>query len=76
MTWLDLYNFLHTNAHDLNNLDQAFWSEEVEVYDCKTVEIILVTYEFTMKNGRKTFLSMNLNCLSEDVDRQKLFVKI
>ena len=67
MTWLDLYNFLHTNAHDLNNLDQAFWSEEVEVYDCKTGESHSCdVLEFTMKNGRKTFLSMNLNCLSED----------
>lgn len=33
MTWLDLYNFLHQRANDLQNLGTFNWQAPVEVYD-------------------------------------------
>jgi hypothetical protein len=31
ITWLDLYNFLHRTANDINNLGSFDWNGEVKV---------------------------------------------
>jgi hypothetical protein len=33
MTWLDLYNYLHSQAHDFKNLGKFPWQSKVKVYD-------------------------------------------
>lgn len=47
MTWLDLYNYLHTQAHDLNNLGKFDWNSPVMVHDADTgIEYHCDTYIF------------------------------
>jgi len=36
MTWLDLYNFLHDQAHDFRNLGKFDWSAPVIIHDAET----------------------------------------
>jgi hypothetical protein len=38
MTWLDLYNFLHKNANDINNFENAanFWNSHVMIHNAET----------------------------------------
>lgn len=38
MTWLDLYNFLHKNANDINKLNEMskFWGQHVIVHNVET----------------------------------------
>ncbi len=36
MTWLDLYNFLHQKANDINNPDQNMWQQKVVVHNAET----------------------------------------
>ncbi len=36
MTWLDLYNFLHSQANDLKNIGKINWQEPVMVHDANT----------------------------------------
>lgn len=36
MTWLDLYNFLHQKANDVNNLDSQLWNDTVMVHNVET----------------------------------------
>lgn len=38
MTWLDLYNFLHTNANNLSKINDMsrFWNQSVVVHDIET----------------------------------------
>lgn len=38
MTWLDLYNYLHERANDINNLEIFPWQEEVQVFDWETLD--------------------------------------
>jgi hypothetical protein len=38
MTWLDLYNFLHAQAHDFKNLGKFNWNSPVMVHDADTGE--------------------------------------
>ena len=38
MTWLDLYNFLHQQAHDFKNLGKFEWNEPVIIHDAYTGE--------------------------------------
>ena len=33
MTWLELYNFLHTKANDVKNLDSKIWQDKVIFYN-------------------------------------------
>lgn len=36
MTWLDLYNFLHQKANDINHLDQNTWQQKVIIHNAET----------------------------------------
>jgi len=36
MTWLDLYNYLHSQAHDFKNLGKFDWNSPVIVHDAST----------------------------------------
>lgn len=36
MTWLDLYNFLHTKANNTSNLDNYNWGQQVMVHNAET----------------------------------------
>ena len=36
MTWLDLYNFLHQKANDVNNLDSEMWQSKVVFHNLDT----------------------------------------
>lgn len=38
MTWLDLYNYLHSKAHDFKNLGKFNWNSPVMVHDASTGE--------------------------------------
>lgn len=38
MTWLDLYNFLHKKANNIQNPDPKMWNSEVVVHDLETGE--------------------------------------
>ena len=58
MTWLDLYNFLHTKANDVHRLDSEIWQSEVTIHDAKT------GYEETVDSlniDGKTVLAFNMN---------------
>jgi|TARA_B100001094_G_C18022427_1_gene715852 hypothetical protein len=52
MTWLDLYNFLHDKANDINNLDQKIWQSKVFVHDAITgEENVCEVYEVTTNDS-------------------------
>lgn len=36
MTWLDLYNYLHSQAHDFKNLGKFDWGSPVMIHDAST----------------------------------------
>lgn len=36
MTWLDLYNFLHSKAHDFKNFGKFNWNSPAIVHDAST----------------------------------------
>ena len=36
MSWLDLYNYLHSQAHDFKNLGKFDWNSPVIVHDANT----------------------------------------
>lgn len=36
MTWLDLYNFLHERANNINALGTFDWGKEILVHDANT----------------------------------------
>lgn len=38
MTWLELYNYLHKKANDVNNLDTKLWNSDVHIHDAVTGE--------------------------------------
>lgn len=38
MTWLDLYNYLHSQAHDFKNLGKFNWQAPVMIHDASTGE--------------------------------------
>jgi hypothetical protein len=38
ITWLDLYNFLYSKAHDLNKLGDFEWNSPVIIHDASTGE--------------------------------------
>ena len=50
MTWLDLYNFLHSQAHNFRNLGNFNWGAPVIVHDAETGdEYTCDTYTFDNK---------------------------
>jgi len=36
MTWLDLYNYLHSQANDIKNVGKFDWNSPVIVHDAST----------------------------------------
>jgi hypothetical protein len=38
MSWLDLYNYLHSQAHDFKNLGKFDWNVPVMIHDASTGE--------------------------------------
>ena len=38
ITWLDLYNFLYKQTHDLDNLGKFNWNDPVIIHDASTGE--------------------------------------
>ena len=36
MTWLDLYNFLYSQANDIKNFGKINWQEPVMIHDANT----------------------------------------
>jgi hypothetical protein len=36
MTWLDLYNFLYSQANDVKNFGKINWQEPVMIHDANT----------------------------------------
>ena len=54
MNWLDLYNFLHQRANDIQNLGSFPWQEEVNVFDFETLEYYPVDF-IEMPDGKISF---------------------
>lgn len=49
MTWLDLYNYLHEQANNIQNVGQFPWQNPAEVFDYETLKaypIVLSTITF------------------------------
>lgn len=38
MTWLELYNYLHDRANDINAVGEFPWQENVEIWDWETLD--------------------------------------
>lgn len=37
ITWLDIYNYLHKQANDIQNLGKFPWQEEAKIFDFGTL---------------------------------------
>lgn len=62
LTWLDLYNFLHRKANDINNLGKFHWNEPVIVHDAATGdEYNCDTWEINDSNSLSDKLVMLIN---------------
>ena len=61
MTWLELYNFLHEKANNINNLDQNIWQSKVITHKAITgEENACEIYEVTTdKSDKHTCLVYN-----------------
>ena len=59
LTLLDLYNFLHRTANDINNLGKFNWNEPVVIHNAETGdEYTCDTWEITDSNGRDRCVMM------------------
>ena len=54
MTWLDLYNHLHGEANDINNVGHFPWQETIRVFDFATLEYFPADM-VKMPNGKLSF---------------------
>lgn len=65
VTWLDLYNFLYTQANDMKHLGKFDWNKPVIVHDAETGdEYSCDTYFISSKNNKEKFaLIINANAI-------------
>ena len=54
MTWLDLYNYLHEQANNIQNVGQFPWQEDVKVFDFGTLEYFPTDF-VEMPDGKISF---------------------
>lgn len=64
MTWLDLYNYLNSQANDIKNIGKFPWQETVEVFDFETLAYYPTDF-ITMPDG-KTSLSVDTSQSQEN----------
>jgi hypothetical protein len=67
MTWLDLYNYLHKQAHDFKNLGKFNWNDPVIVHDAETGDEYNCDTYFISDNDQERFV------LATNID--KIFTK-
>ena len=62
LTWLDLYNFLHQKANDINTFGKFNWNEPVVIHDAATGdETLCDTWEISDKNSQdRLVLAINI----------------
>lgn len=59
ITWLELYNFLHKQANDINNVGKFEWNKQVMIHNAETGdEYTCDTWEITDSNGRDRCVMM------------------
>lgn len=63
MTWLDLYNFLHEQANNIQNIGKFPWQEEVKVFDFAT--LIYSSTDFIEMPDGKISLSIDTDQIGE-----------
>lgn len=65
MTWLDLYNFLHSQAHDFKNLGSFDWNAPVMIHDASTgEELNCDTWVISNEDGEdKVVLATNIESI-------------
>jgi hypothetical protein len=65
ITWLDLYNFLHSQAHDFKNLGKFDWNSPVIIHDASTgEEYNCDTWRISNKKGKeKLVLATNIESI-------------
>lgn len=68
MTWLDLYNYLHAQAHDFKNLGKFDWNSQVMIHDASTGdEFHCDTWIVTDQKGEdKVVLATNIESVFAD----------
>ena len=71
MTWLDLYNFLYKQAHDLDNVGKFEWNEPVVVHDASTGEEKFCDTYFITNDNNKEYLVIATNIDSIFTENRK-----
>jgi hypothetical protein len=68
MSWLDLYNYLHSQAHDFKNLGKFDWNSPVMIHDASTGdETYCDTWIITDQKGEdKVVLATNIESVFAD----------
>jgi len=61
LTWLDLYNYLHKEANDINTVGQFDWQDKVIVYDAKTGDEYFTDTLYLEENIKKPRLVFSIN---------------
>lgn len=62
MNWLDLYNYLYDQAHDMEKMGEFNWQEEIVLHDANTGEEKGVDI---FRLGDKTVLTINSDTIFE-----------
>lgn len=63
MTWLELYNILHSKANDIKNLDSDLWKQEVVCHNAETGQEDVLT---NVNVDGKIVLAYNLDAFYGD----------
>jgi hypothetical protein len=60
MTWLELYNFLHKIANNVDNLNPNLWQQKVLVHNAETGdEYTCDTWELTDNKNKRIVIVFN-----------------
>lgn len=62
MTWLDLYNYLHEQANNIQNVGKFPWQEKVELFDWGTLDYYSVDFLQILPDNK---LSMSIDTTLE-----------
>jgi hypothetical protein len=73
MTWLDLYNFFHKQAHDFENLGKFDWNSPAVIHDASTGdEVNCDTWIISDDRGNDRFvLATNVESIFNDTKKGK-----
>ena len=71
MTWLDLYNFLHKQAHDFKNLGKFEWNEPVIIHDASSGEENYCDTYFISNDSNSEHLVLAINIDSIFTENKK-----